>query len=88
MTFGKLKPRLRANKVSGAAEATWRFCISSAVDRIRLKELWRTQLQHFSTLLEAVESHPNFHKDWQPGLLLPVGKAVTYVSAPEVQPAA
>ena len=83
LTFGKLKPRHKANKVSSQVEASWKYSIPSNQDKSRLKELWRTQLQHFTTLLNAVENHPDFHRTWQHGSAVPVSRDVTYASSPE-----
>lgn len=85
MTLGKLKPKHRINKVSSQVEATWKYSLPMNVDKTRVKELWRTQLQHFATLLTAIESHPGFERDWQPQTVIPVRKDITYVSAPEVR---
>lgn len=66
--MGKLKQQQRpVNKVASEEEAIWRFSIPSTVPKDSLRELYKTQLPHFRTLLRAVESHPGFDWDAKPG---------------------
>lgn len=84
MSFGRLKPKHRLNKVSSQVEATWKYEIPGSADKTRLKELWGTQMQHFVALLEAVDNHAQFCRHWQPSSLIPLSKNITYVSSNDV----
>ena len=84
VTFGKLKPKHKANKVSSQVEATWKYTLPACFDKSLLKELWRTQMHHFSKLLLEIESHSGFYREWQPPSIIPVGKDVTFVASSEV----
>ena len=84
VTFGKLKPKHSANKVSSQVEATWKYTLPTCFDKSLLKELWRTQMNHLSKLLNEIEEHPGFHRDWQPPAVIPVSEDLTFVSTTEV----
>lgn len=84
VTLGKLKPKHKANKVSSQVEASLKYTLPACFDRSLLKELWRTQMHHFSKLLTEIENHRGFYKDWQPPSVIPVGQDITFVSSNEV----
>ena len=85
--LGKLKLQHRgSNKVSTEEDAAWRFAIPSNAPKDCIRDLYNTQLQHFRTLLRAVESHPGFQHAVAPGDKVGPSEFLQLTPSPKVTP--